>query len=64
MREFLHVGPSDKIVYRFDGKRVFIESVSASTEALYGSLKSDRKPPSREELSKARAAYYIEKRGK
>lgn len=64
VREFLHVGPSDKILYRFDGERVFIEPASTSTEALYGSLKSNRKPPSEEELRKARTAYFIEKRGR
>ena len=63
VREFLHVGPSDKLLYRFDGERVFIESASTSTEALYGSLKSNGKPPSKEELRKARTAYYIEKQG-
>lgn len=54
VREFLGVGPSDKLVYQFEGNRVFLEPVTASTEALYGSLKSNRPPPGKEELNAAR----------
>lgn len=64
VREFLRVGPRDKILYQFEGNRVFIESASASTEALYGSLKSNRKPPTKAELHAARRAHYARKFGK
>jgi AbrB family looped-hinge helix DNA binding protein len=64
VREFLHVGPSDKIVYRFEGNRVFLEPVGSSTEMLYGSLKSGRKPPTKEELNAARLARFARKTGK
>lgn len=63
VREFLHVGPSDKLLYRFDEGRVFIEPAAASTQALYGSFKSHRKPPTKEELRTARKAYYAGKLG-
>ena len=64
VRKFLHVGPSDKLLYRFDGERVFIEPVASSTEALYGALKSNRKAPTKSQLVKARKAYYATKFGK
>ena len=64
VREFLHVGPSDKLLYRFDGERVFIESASTPTEALYGSLKSSQEPPEKQDLREARKAYYSRKQGK
>jgi bifunctional DNA-binding transcriptional regulator/antitoxin component of YhaV-PrlF toxin-antitoxin module len=64
VREFLRVGPSDKIVYQFEGNRVFLEPASASTEALYGSLKSKRKPPTGDELRAARRAHYAHKAGR
>lgn len=63
VREFLHVGPSDKIVYQFEGSRVFLEPSAASTDALYGSLKSGRKPPTKAELRAARKAHYARKFG-
>lgn len=64
VREFLHVGPSDKIVYQFEGNRVFLEPSGSSTDALYGSLKSDRTPPTKSELLAARKAHYARKFGK
>ncbi|MES2697100.1 MAG: hypothetical protein V4773_26785 [Verrucomicrobiota bacterium] len=64
VRDFLQVGPSDKIVYQFEGNRVFLEPVSSSTETLYGSLKSSRKPPTKEELSAARKTHYASKFGR
>jgi len=63
VREFLHVGPSDKLIYRFEGNRVVLETAPSSTEALYGSLKSNRKPPALEEIQKARKAHYVRKSG-
>lgn len=64
VREFLRVGPADKIVYQFEGNRVFLEPASSSTEALYGSLKSSRKPPTKDELHAGRKAHYARKYGK
>lgn len=61
VREFLHIGPSDKLIYRFEGDRVVLETAPSSTEALYGSLKSNRKPPTREEIETARAVYAARK---
>ena len=58
VREFLRVGPSDKLVYHFEGERVFIEQAASSTQALYGALSSHRKAPSKAELRAARKAYY------
>lgn len=63
VRKFLQVGPSDKLLYRFDGERVFIEPAAASTQALYGSFRSDRRPPTKVELRAARKAYYAGKLG-
>ena len=63
VREVLHVGPSDKLVYRFEGDRVFLEPAVSSTEALYGSFKSNRKPPTKEELRVARKASLAKKLG-
>jgi bifunctional DNA-binding transcriptional regulator/antitoxin component of YhaV-PrlF toxin-antitoxin module len=64
VRGFLHVGPRDKIVYRFEGNRVFMEPVRSSTKMLYGSLKSGRKPPTKVELNAARLAHFARKIGK
>jgi len=64
VREFLHVRPSDKILYQFEGHRVFLEPSGSSTEALYGCLRSGRKPPTKEELRTARKASYVRKYGK
>jgi len=64
VREFLHVGPSDKLVYQFEGDRVFLEPASSSTEALYGSFKSKRTPPTKEELRAAKVASTERKLGR
>lgn len=64
VREFLQIGPSDKIVYQFEGNRVFLEPADSSTDALYGSLQSNRKPPTKAELHAARKAHYARKFGK
>jgi len=61
VREFLHIGPSDKLVYQFEGNRIFLEPAVASTEALYGVFKSGRKPPTKEELLAARQKHYSAK---
>lgn len=61
VREFLHLGPSDKLVYQFEGNRIFLEPAVASTAALYGAFKSQRKPPTKEALRVARQARYARK---
>lgn len=61
VREFLHLGPSDKLVYQFEGNRIFLEPAVASTEALYGVFKSERKPPTKKELLAARQKHYAAK---
>jgi len=61
VREFLHIGPCDKLVYQFEGNRIFLEPAVASTEALYGVFKSGRKPPNKEELLAARQKHYAAK---
>lgn len=61
VREFLHLGPSDKLVYQFEGNRIFLEPAVASTAALYGAFKSQRKPPTKEALRAARQAHYVRK---
>ena len=57
VRQFLHLEPNHKILYRFEGEQVVLEPVRASTASLYGSLKTDKKPPTAAQLRKARAAY-------
>lgn len=61
VREFLHIEPSDKLVYHFEGNRIFLEPAVASTEALYGVFKSGRKPPTKQELLAARPKHYATK---
>jgi AbrB family looped-hinge helix DNA binding protein len=64
VRQSLNVGPGDKIVYLFEGNRVVIETALSSTAALYGSLKSTRKPPTKDEIRAAQKAHYARKYGK
>jgi AbrB family looped-hinge helix DNA binding protein len=64
VREFLHVGPSDKLLYRIDEGKIILEAASSSTEALYGSFKSGVKAPTKEELRAARRASVASKLGK
>jgi bifunctional DNA-binding transcriptional regulator/antitoxin component of YhaV-PrlF toxin-antitoxin module len=61
VRQFLHLEPSHKIFYRFEGEHVVMEPVRASTASLYGSLKSDRKPPTAAQLKKARVTQAARK---
>jgi len=64
VRRFLHVGPNDKLLYCFDGDRVFIEPATTSTEALYGVFRSDRKAPTKHQIAESRKAYYADKQSK
>jgi AbrB family looped-hinge helix DNA binding protein len=64
VREFLHIGPSDKLVYQFEGDRVFLAPAVSSTEALYGAFRSNQRPPTKEELRAARKEYLAKKLGK
>lgn len=57
VRQFLHLEPNHKILYRFEGERVVLEPVRASTASLYGSLKTGRKSPTAAQLRKTRADY-------
>jgi AbrB family looped-hinge helix DNA binding protein len=57
VREFLHLEPNHKILYRFEGNHVVLEPMRATTRSLYGSLKSDKKPPTVAQLRELRAAY-------
>jgi AbrB family looped-hinge helix DNA binding protein len=61
VRKFLHIGPSDKLIYQFEGNRIFLEPAVASTDELYGALKPKRKAPTKEELTVARKAHYARK---
>ncbi|MFZ5494481.1 MAG: AbrB family transcriptional regulator [Verrucomicrobiota bacterium] len=61
VRQFLHLEPNHKILYRFEGENVVLEPVRASTESLYGSLKTDKKPPTAAQLKAARHAYATRK---
>ena len=61
VRQFLHVGPNDKIVYQFEGDRIFLEPAISSTDALYGAFRSKRTPPTKDELRMARNAHYARK---
>ncbi len=64
VREFLNVGPSDKVIYRFEGNHVVMEAVASSTEALYGALKTTKKAPTKENLRALRKARYTAKERK
>jgi bifunctional DNA-binding transcriptional regulator/antitoxin component of YhaV-PrlF toxin-antitoxin module len=61
VRQFLNLEPSHKIFYRFEGEYVIMEPVRASTASLYGSLKTDRKPPTAAQLKKVHAAQAARK---
>ncbi|MDR1284251.1 MAG: AbrB/MazE/SpoVT family DNA-binding domain-containing protein [Opitutaceae bacterium] len=63
VREFLHIDPVDKLLYRFEGNRVIIEPAASSTQALYGSFHTNRKPPAKRDLQAARKAWYARKLG-
>ena len=56
VRQFLHLEPNHKILYRFAGAQVVMEPVRTSTDSLYGSLQSGKKPPTPAQLRKARSA--------
>ena len=58
------MGPNDKLLYCFDGDRVFIEPATTSTEALYGVFRSDRKAPTKHQIAESRKAYYADKQSK
>jgi hypothetical protein len=47
-----------KLVYQFEGNRIFLERAAASTETLYGLFKSGRKLPTKEQLLADRQKYY------
>ena len=61
VRQFLHLEPNHKILYRFEGEHVVLEPMRASTASLYGSLKTDQKPPTGAQLKAARRAYATRK---
>jgi bifunctional DNA-binding transcriptional regulator/antitoxin component of YhaV-PrlF toxin-antitoxin module len=61
VRQFLHLEPNHKILYRFEGEHVVLEPVRASTASLYGSLKTDKKPPTAAQLKAARQAHAARK---
>lgn len=61
VRQFLRLQPNHKILYRFEGNQVVLEPVRASTASLYGSLKTDKKPPTAAQLKAARQAYAARK---
>ena len=61
VRQFLQLEPSHKIVYRFEGDRVVMEPVRASSDSLYGSLKTNRKPPTVAQLKQARGTQAAKK---
>lgn len=54
VRQFLHLESNHKILYRFEGEHVILEPVRASTGSLYGSLKTDKMPPTAAQLRAAR----------
>jgi len=61
VRKFLRLQPNHKILYRFEGNQVVLEPVRASTASLYGSLKTDKKPPTAAQLKAARQAHAARK---
>lgn len=61
VRQFLHLEPNHKILYRFEGEQVVLVAVPASTASLYGSLKTNKKPPTPAQLQKARTAHAARK---
>jgi bifunctional DNA-binding transcriptional regulator/antitoxin component of YhaV-PrlF toxin-antitoxin module len=61
VRQFLHVEPNHKILYRFEGEQVVLEAMPASTASLDGSLKTGKKPPTPAQLDKLRTDYAARK---
>ncbi len=61
VRQFLRLEPNHKILYRFEGEHVVLEPVRASTDSLYGSLKTSKKPPTAAQLKAARVKYAARK---
>lgn len=57
VRQFLHLEPNHRILYRFDGEQVVLESAHTSASSLYGSLPTSKKPPTPGQLRKKRTAY-------
>lgn len=57
VRQFLHLEPNHRILYRFEGEHVVMEPVRSTTDALYGRLRTSRKAPTPVQLRKARADY-------
>ena len=64
VRRFLGLGPSDQVVFQFEGNRVFLEPAAASTAALYGCFETGKKPPSKQALKGSRKAYLAKKYGR
>lgn len=61
VRQFLNLEPNHKMFYRFEGKHVVLEPVRASTASLYGSLQTNRPPPTAAQLNATRAAQAAKK---
>jgi AbrB family looped-hinge helix DNA binding protein len=57
VRQFLRLAPNHKILYRFEGDHVVLEPVRASTDSLYGSLQTNKKPPTAAQLKAALHDY-------
>jgi len=61
VRQFLHLEPNHKILYRIEGDRVMLEPARTSTDSLYGRLKSATPAPTAAQLKGARHAYAAKK---
>jgi bifunctional DNA-binding transcriptional regulator/antitoxin component of YhaV-PrlF toxin-antitoxin module len=64
VRQFLHLEPRHKILYRFEDEQVVLVAMPASTNSLYGSLRTTKRRPTPAQLRKARAAEAARKYGR
>ncbi len=64
VREFLHLGPSDKVIYRIENNKVVLEAARSSTEALYGAFITNKKPPTKEQVRSLKKTHYAAKQAR
>ncbi len=63
IRKMLGIEPSDKILYRVENGRVFLEGMGANTEDLYGSLSPNPNASPAKSEAEARRDYAARKYG-
>jgi AbrB family looped-hinge helix DNA binding protein len=61
VREHLGLQPNQKLLYRMEAGRVYVEAVPSSSEALHGCLKVSRERQPKRTLEASRKAYARKK---